>query len=346
MSIFSGGQADFFGLDIGASALRAVQLKTTGNKKEIVRYGQAQLPGNIALSDAPADRQALSQAIAALVKQAGFSTKNVAANLPSSKVFTTVIELDKLAPEDLAKTINYQAESFIPTPLAQSKIDWTILGDSPGNPKKVEILLSSIENIFAEERLQTIEAAGLNVVALEPDSLALVRALIPDNETQPQMVLDIDDFSTDLVITTNGAPRLVRTIQVGAQTIVKAAVQNMGVSDAQAQDYVFKFGLNKDNLDGKVYNAIIGTVDVLIAEIQKSIKFFQTRYPGTTVQKIIVTGGASTLPLFPLYIANKFGINVEIGNSWRNVTYPPAQQNDLLAISNHFGVAAGLAERM
>lgn len=58
-----------------------------------------------------------------------------------------------------------------------------------------------------------------------------------------------------------------------------------------------------------------------------------------------MTGGASSLPEFPLYIANKFGINVEIGNAWRNVQYDMVRQNELMALSNHFGVATGLAER-
>ncbi|HVX58598.1 MAG TPA: type IV pilus assembly protein PilM [Candidatus Saccharimonadales bacterium] len=345
MGIFGGGQNDFFGLDIGTTAMRVVQLKNVSGRKELSHYGQVGLAANVAAAATPADKQALTQAIAQLVKTAGISTKNVAANLPSSKVFTTVIDLDKLAPEDLAKTINYQADSFIPTPLAQSKIDWKITGDSPGNAKKVEVLLSSIENKVSEERLQIIEAAGLNVLALEPDSLALTRALVADADNGALMVLDMDDLSTDLVITVAGIPRLVRTIQLGAATVVRAAAQNMGVADAQAQEYVFKFGLNKDGLEGKLYNAIIGTVDVLVGEIQKSIKFFQSRYGGVPLQKIIVTGGASTLPLFPLYVANKMALNVEIGNSWRNITYPPARQDELLAVSNHFAVAVGLAER-
>lgn len=346
MGILGGGQNDFFGLDIGTTAMRAVQLRTTSGRKELSHYAQVGLAANVAAAATPADKQALTSAIAQLVKSAGITTKNVAANLPSNKVFTTVIDLDKLAPEDLAKTINYQAESFIPTPLASSKIDWKILGDTPGNPKKVEVLLSSIENKVADERLQVIEAAGLNVLALEPDSLALTRALVADNETQTMMVLDMDDLSTDLVITIAGIPRLVRTIQLGSATVVRAAAQNMAIADAQAQEYVFKFGLNKDGLEGRLYNAIIGTVDVLVGEIAKSIKFFQTRYGGVALSKIIVTGGASTLPLFPLYIANKLSINVEIGNSWRNVSYASARQDELLAVSNHFAVAAGLAERL
>jgi len=84
---------------------------------------------------------------------------------------------------------------------------------------------------------------------------------------------------------------------------------------------------------------------LLAAEIDKSIKFFQTRYVGATIDRIIVTGGASTIPEFPLYLANKFGLNVEIGNAWRNVAFSADRQAELLALSNQFSVAVGLAER-
>ena len=84
---------------------------------------------------------------------------------------------------------------------------------------------------------------------------------------------------------------------------------------------------------------------MLVGEIDKSIKFFQTRYQGTKLEKVIVTGGASTIPEFPLYVANKVGLNVEIGNSWRNVAYAQDRRNELLAVSNQFATAVGLAER-
>ena len=124
-----------------------------------------------------------------------------------------------------------------------------------------------------------------------------------------------------------------------------AATKTLGVDAVQAQQFVFKFGLSRDKLEGKVYNAIIGAIDSLVAEIERSIKFFGQRYGGLKLDRIIVTGGASILPELPLYIANKFAINVEIGNAWRNVNVPPARQNEVLAVSSHFAVAVGLAER-
>jgi type IV pilus assembly protein PilM len=256
-----------------------------------------------------------------------------------------VVDFDRLPQAELAKAIRYQADSLIPTPLETSKIDWAVIGDSPKDKTKVEVLLSSVENTFIEQRLDMLESIGLEVIAFEPDNLALTRAMVAQDSGAPQMVLDIGSKSTDLVVTMNGAPRLTRSIPTGAEAIIRAAAQNLNIEDKQARQFVFKFGLGQDKLEGRIYDAIIGTIDILTGEIDKSIKFFQTRYGETKINRMIVTGGASALPEFPLYLANKFGLEVEIGNAWRNVSFSPERQNELLAVSNHFGVAAGLAER-
>ncbi len=343
MSMLS-GVSDFFGLDIGTTAIRLVQLRG-GNPKALVKYAFAPLDSKIAMSDSKADQQKLAQTLRDLLEQANIATRNVAVGVSSDRVFTTVVDIDRLTPDELAKTIRYQADSLIPTPLNESKLDWAVIGDSPKDKTKVEVLLTSVTNQFVENRLDMLESIGLNVIAFEPDSIALTRAIIPSDATAPHMLLDIGNKATDLIVTMEGSPRLIRSIPTGSEAILKAAMQNLNIDEKQAQQFVFKFGLAKGKLEGQIYNAIIGTVDILTSEIEKSIKFFQARYTGTKLERIIVTGGASALPEFPLYLANKFGLNVEIGNAWRNVSFPASRQNELLAVSNHFGVAAGLAER-
>lgn len=341
MSLLS-GVSEFFGLDIGTTSLRVVQLS---RNKQLVTYGMEPIEAKVALSDSKADQQKLATAIQQVITKANISTKNVAVGLSSSRVFTTVVDIERLSPAELEKTIHYQADSIIPTPLAESKIDFAVIGDSPADSNKVEVLISSVSNEFAEGRLDLLESIGLNVIAFEPDNLALTRSLLLPTNTSPQMVLDIGNKSTDLVINMNGAPRLTRSIPTGAEAVVRAAQQNLNIDDKQASEFVFKFGLSQNKLEGQVYHAIINTVDLLVTDIAKSIKFFETRYNGTKIERIVMTGAASALPEFPLHIANKFNLNVEIGNAWANVHYSPERQNELLNVSNHFGVAAGLAER-
>jgi len=345
MGILS-GTADFFGLDIGTTAIRVVELHGGGRIRGLAHYGQIAVDSKVSQSEAHVDQQKIIAAIRQVMSDARISTRNVAVGVPSSRTFTTVVDIDRLSPAELAKTIKFQADSLIPTPLAESKIDWALLGDSPKEASKVEILLSSVSNDFIEKQLDMLEAIGLNVIAFEPESLALSRALLAPDAQAPQMILDVGNRATDLVIAMNGAPRLTRSIPTGSDALVKAAMQNLGIDEAQATQFVFKFGLSKDKLEGQIYNSISGTVEILFQEIEKSIKFFQARYNNAKLERIIVTGGASALPEFPLVVANKFGISVEIGNSWRNVAFPSDKQNELLGFSNHFGVAAGLAERI
>jgi type IV pilus assembly protein PilM len=343
-SLLLPGSGSFFALDIGSTAIRLVELRGGGTPKALIKYAYVPLEGGVALSDSKADQQKLAQIVSQLVNQAHVTTNSVAVGIPSSRVFTTVADVDRMSPGELAKAIPFQADALVPTPLAESKIDWSLLGDSPVDKTKQEILLTSVPNKFVEARLDMLESIGLDVIAFEPDNLAMARALaVPDAGTQ--LILDTGHRATDLVILQAGAPRLTRSIPTGLEAIVRAAAQGLNVDQKQAEQFVFKFGLSQDKLEGQVYQAISGTVDMLTGEVEKSIKFFQKRYTQAKVERIVVTGGASVIPEFPLYLANRFGINVEIGNAWRNVTYSQDRQNELLAISNQFSVAVGLAER-
>lgn len=345
MSFLNGHSSDFFGLDIGSNGIHVVELVSTGNVMSLSKYAYTAIDPKLTASDAKGDQRKTAEIIKNLVSQARITTKNVAVGLPSQRVFTAVVDIERLSADDLKKTIKFQADALIPTPLAESKMDWALLGDSPVDKTKVEILLSSVSNDFTEGRLDMLEAIGLNVIAFEPENLALTRSMLPPDVTKPCTIVDIGAKTTNIVITLGGIPRLTRSIPMGFDTFIQAAMQNLNIDEAQAQQFVLKFGLSKQKLEGQIYQAISGTVDNLTTEIEKSLKFFNARYPNEKMDLLIVTGGASVIAEFPLYLANKFGLNVEIGNAWRNIAFPRERQNELMAISNQFGVAVGLAER-
>lgn len=344
MSILSGG-SDFFGLDISTSAIRLVQLRGSSGNKALARYAYVPVDAKLSRSDSRGDKDKLSTVIRDLVEKSGVLTRNVAASLPSQRVFTTVVDIERLSPGELAKSIRYQADSLIPTALADSKLEWATLGDSPLDKTKLEVLVSSVVNEYLEQRLDMLESIGLNVIAFESESTALARAVTSSDSPGAQMILSMSDLATDLVIVLGGMPRLIRSIPTGYETIVRAASQNLNIDEAQARQFVVKFGMSQEKLEGQVHHAIISTVDILTTEIEKSIKFFHTRYANQKLERVIMTGGASTLPDFPVYMANKLGLDVEIGNAWHNVAFAAEKQNELLAISHQFGVAVGLAQR-
>jgi type IV pilus assembly protein PilM len=280
-----------------------------------------------------------------LLAQAGISTRNVVAGIPSNKTFATVVDLPDLPPQELASTIKYQAEQFIPMAIDEVKLDWAVLGKSLRDTSKIEVLLASVANKFSEARLDLIEGLGLNVVALEPDSLALMRALVPAGSKDAHMIVDFADFTTDIVIVLDNAPRLVRSIPVGVQTLVKAAMQNLNIDNAQAMQFILKFGLYPDRLEGQILKSLDATLEQFAAEVTKSAKFFQSRYPNVPITSIILSGYGLTIPAFGEYISTKTSLATMPGNAWGNVRYSNDVRDTLQQLAPQFGVVVGLAER-
>ena len=344
MKIFN-AVGDFFALDIGATSLRVVQLKKTGHTWSLVRYGLSPIDVKIAMSDAVEDQRKIGDAIIALISQVGLSTTNMVVGIPSNKMFATVVDLPHLSKQELASTIKYQEDQYIPIPIGEAKVDWAVLGPSPREQQKDEVLLAGVTNKFSEQRLDLLEGLGFNVVAIEPDALALTRALIPIGNADPMIILDLGDYATDLVIVVGGAPRLIRSIPVGSKTFIKAAVQTLNIDEGQAQQFIYKFGLHQDKLEGQIFRAVESTLDQLYAEFEKSVKFYQTRYPNSPLRSAVLSGAAAVIPGFGDHITHKSGLPVVIGNAWQNVSYPGNMHEDLMKLASTFSVAVGLAER-
>ncbi len=338
---------EFFALDIGTSAVRIVQLSRHGKNDEwsLVRYGFAPIDVKIGTSDAAEDQKKLGEVILTALGQSGVKTRDVVVGIPSNKTFATVADLDKMTPQELKNNVRYEAEQFIPMPIDEVKIDYALLGESPTDPAKSEVLITSVANSYSENRLEMLENLGLNVVAAEPDSIAMLRAVLPSNATGGAMVFEIGDIASDLVVVKDGAPRLVRSIPVGFQTLVKTAMQNLNVESNQAEQFILKFGLAPDRLEGQVVNAIEGALDQFISEIHKSVNFFQNRYANTPVATVYISGYGAAIPLFAEYIQQKSGISTALANPWQKVQMNPSDKDKLAPIATQFGVALGLAQR-
>lgn len=340
------GVGDFFALDIGTNAVRVIQLAPNGpDSWSLSHFGYAPLDEKLASSSSPESLRKLGEVIMTAVGQSGIKTKNVVIGLPSSKTFTTVIEMPTAPESELRNTIKYQIDQYIPMATNEAKVDWALLGTSLHDPKMQEVLIASTANSYAEERLEFIEGLGLNVIASEPDPLAMIRSLLPPGVPDARLIIDVGEQSTDLAITFGDAPRLVRTIPTGIRSLIKAAVQNLNVQEDQARQFILKFGLAPDRLEGQVYRAIEGTLDNFAVELVKSIKFFQTRYPNTPVGGVMLSGYASVVPGFAEYVASKTSIQATMANPWQKVRVSQSDQQQLAPIASEFATVIGLAQR-
>ncbi len=339
------GLGDFFGLDIGTNAVRVVQLARSGTGWSLLKYGYAPIDAKLAGGDSAESRRRLGEVIMTAVGQAGIKTVNVAVGLPSSKTFSTVVDVPKVSEQELKSMMKYQIDQYIPTPLDETEVDWALLGDSLRVANQYEVLLTSTAKDYAEQRLEMIESIGFNVIAEEPDQIAMIRSLSLNDTQDARLIIDMGENSSDLAVIYAGMPRLVRTIPLGLSSLVRSAVQNLSVQEDQARQFILKFGLAPDRLDGQVVRAIDSTLDNFASEINKSLKFFQTRYESIAVTGILLSGFGASIPQLDSYISNKTNVQVNLANPWQRVQVPASYQQQISPIANEFAVAIGLAQR-
>lgn len=340
------GVGDFFALDIGTNSLRIVQL--SGDIKRgwaLQRYAYVPIDPNLAQDSSELGRQKLGKTILNAVEQAGIRTKNVAVGMPAEKTYTAVIEVPNQNEKDLKKTIGYEIDQYIPMAADEAKADYALLGTSPNDPAKAEVLISSTSIEYAEQLMEMIEQTGLNVIAQEPEALAMARALTPVNAIDAQMIVDLGERSTDIAMTYRMAPRLIRSLSGGMSSLVKTVASTLNVKEEQARQFILKFGLAQDKVEGQVFRALDTVLENFAAELSKSIRFFQTKYVNVKMGGIVLSGFAGSIPFIAEYIEAKTGVPTIQGNPWQLVRVSPDQQNALMSVANEFAVAIGLAER-
>jgi len=340
------GVGDFFSLDIGTNSMRIIQL--AGDDRSgwaLVRYAYVPIEQKLTADTSELGRKRLGEAIMGAVEQAGIKTKSVAVGLPASKTFTSVIETETLPEKELNKVFKYELDKYVPMPMSDAKADYIILGPSPNDPMKTEVLVSSVAREYAETTLETIEQTGLNVIAMEPEPLAMARSLQIPGAIDATLIVDFGEKSTDLVITYQGKPRLVRSIPGGFTQLTTAVTNSLGVKEDQARQFILKFGLAEDKVEGQVFKVLNPSLDTYASELAKSVRFFQTKYLNGKVGGIVLSGYASMIPLFPEYIEAKTNIPTMKGNPWQLVRTTPEQQHALMPVASEFAVVIGLSER-
>ncbi len=340
------GVGDFFALDFGTSSIRLVQLEgDTQHGWSLSKFAYVPVDQKILQDDSDIGQRKRAEVVLGAMQQAGITTKNVAVGLPAGKTYTAVIELPAQNEDDLKKTIQYKLDKYIPMPIDEAQVDYVLLGPSPNNPEVSEVLISSTASKYSESFLEGIESMGLNIVAQEPEPLAMARALSPVGVPDARLIIDLGERSADIVMVYQGAPRLVRSIPGGFQLFVNTTASALSVREDQARQFILKFGLAQDKLEGQVFKTLSTTLESFAMELSKSIKFFQSKYADAPVGGIIMSGFAGIIPFIAEYIEAKTGIPTVQGNPWQLVRVTPEQQQLLKTVANEFAVAIGLAER-
>lgn len=338
-------EENYFGLDLGSSSIKLAQLREIAGKPSLVTYGDIELEEKLIKSDSEIDLQKLSDSIRQLTEDAKVTTKNVVASLDASQSYIATIKTPRLNHNELAESIKYQADKVIPMSIDQVKLDWAVIDDNPES-EELEVLLVAAPTNIADKYLSIVQNAGLELMALEINSIAQSRSLIREIDRKKSLVIvDIGSLYSDITVIDSMIPRLVRSANVGGEVLNRVVSQNLAIDAEQADQFIKKFGMDQTKIEGQIFKTLKPVIDHLAEELNKSIDYFQEKNTGKKIDKIILTGGTSALASLPLYIANATSLTVEIGNPWQNISYPAELTNNLASLSLSYATSIGLSLR-
>lgn len=341
MTLF-GGNNQHFGLDIGANTIRLVQLSGGPEKYTLEAFGVAPIPPGLSESDSKLDRQKLAKIVNDLLKSTQVDNRNVVSAIPGTSVFNAVVKMPPMSQAELSKAIKFQAEQNIPLKLDDVKYDWQVIRQDLQS-KELTVMIIAAAKGKVEQMMDLFGYAELNVTALETATVAMARSL--SSKTEPLvMILDIGSTTTEIAIVENGVLTQTRSFPLAGFALTRAISQNLGLDLGQAEQFKQKFGLSQDKLEGQVYRVIDPVLRNILDEAVRSSKFYQEQF-GKTVNRVVLTGGSSRLPLISEYIKSYMGVEVAFGNPWANISYKPEFSDKLNELASDFATAIGLAMR-
>ena len=345
-------------VDLGSSSIKVVQLKQTAGKYSLVKWGEIPIfDGAAELS--PQDKKSISAArLGEFLAREKILTKNIVGSVSGNQVIVRYVRFPKLSREELNKTIQFEAEPYIPFDIRDVNLGFHIIGEVvEEGQKKMETILVAAKKDVAQTRLDVFDELNLRPVVIDVDVFALQNAYELNCDpavTETAVLVNIGASVTNLAIVENNIPKVVRDVFISGNSFTKAIQRNLACDMKTAEEMKYKHTLlvtaeekektlsNNQKEAIQFSSAVVPVARDLLSEIHKSIDFYISQNPERTVNKIYITGGSSYLKNLNKYLELELKIPVEIFNPLKNIA---GGENVPANLASFLSIAIGLAVR-
>ncbi|MBI5286027.1 MAG: type IV pilus assembly protein PilM [Deltaproteobacteria bacterium] len=340
---------DVVGLDIGSNSIKLIHLIQGKRGWQLINLGIAPLPPDAIVDASIIDSMTVTNTIRELVESHDVTVKDTVSALPGQMVIIKKVGLPAMTEEELAESIQWEAEKYIPFPVADVNIDFQILGTEGEGKGRMEVMLVAVKKDVINDYTNVIVEAGLNPVVVDVDAFALENMFEVNYTTGPNenvAIVNIGASFMTMSILMGGVTTFTRTAPVGGNIFTEGIQKQLNVSFKDAE--TLKLGGKVEGVDGREVSSIMERVsDNMSMEIKRSIDFFLGGGSGGYVTKIYLSGGCSKVKGLATAIQGKTDVVVELVNPFSNVVYNPKvfDPNYIKEVSPLFTVGVGLAIR-
>jgi len=335
-----------FGLDIGATSIKAVWIDKEKEGYFLNSVLTAETPAKGMISESPLDQEEMAQAITKIITDANITTRSVNIALPENQVFTKIIEMPLLSEKELASAIYWEAEQYIPVPLANVTLDYKVISSKNKDEKspKMDVLLVGAPTMLINKYVKVMSMSGLYISAVETEIISIIRSTVIEETFPSSMIIHIGAISTSLAIVRQGTLTFIYSIPTGGMALTRAIAADFGLSLTQAEEYKKVYGLSENSLEGKIGKATEPVITSILTEIKKALAFYNEKYVNDSIKQIILSGGTAKLTRLNTFFANNVGIETVIANPWKVLATQDIPK-EILDDAPEYTIAVGLAMR-
>jgi type IV pilus assembly protein PilM len=339
------------GLDIGSSAVKAVEIKAVGKGYRVVAFGHEPVPADSIVDGAIIDAGAVADAIRRVFDgKKGFKTKEVCASLSGNAVIVKKITLPVMTPSELDDSIAWEAEQYIPFDIQDVNLDYQILdsGTGPDSNGSMEVLLVAAKKEKISDYTSVIAQAGRTPVVVDVDAFALQNAYEANFGLDPREVVVLMNAGASAVninILQGDQSVFTRDISMGGNAYTEAVQKELNLPFESAEQV--KKGIPVDGATFEEVRPMLHAVtDNVLLEIQKTFDFFKATVSSEQIDRIVLSGGASRVDGFNDMLLDRFGVPVEDFNPFSAIAWDAKKlSGDPLEVAPTAAVAVGLALR-
>lgn len=328
ISFFSKGAAGrTLGVDIGHDNLKVVEVEIGRNRMKILKAGIAPTPLHSVVEGQVVMPEAVALTLRELLDSLDVSARHCIGSVTGANVILRPINVPRQKPSDLSKTLVIEAQKYLSTAPEENYLEAPLLPMPSGvePDSEMPVLLVAAPCTLVDSRVQTMELAGLEPLAMDVNALAVIRALLPnapdlDSGDTPTTValVDLGASYTEVTIVYGQVPVFTRTIPIGGTSFTNALAGVLGVDFDEAQ--TIKHSLSADandeaGTDATASRVIHSLLEELVRDIRRSLAYYASTLDSENldgpVDRVLLLGGGSQLIHTADYFGNVLQMNVQ-----------------------------------
>lgn len=337
------------GLDIGSGCIKIVRLLDSKEGYELDLFDMVQTPTDAFQDGIITDKGSMLAALQQLLNKAGVKGGDAVLGVSGhSSVIIKRITLPMMTEEELATSIRYEAEQYIPFDINDVNIDFQILGPKQDEEGQMDVVLVAVKKNVVNSLVEIAEQAGLDTVIVDVDSFALGNMYEVNYNMADRPIaalVNVGAANTNINIIQEGLPVFTRDSAMGSNYHTEALVRELGVSREDAE--LLKAGRAVEGVDPISANTVIAAAsEEIYGEISRSFEYFRSSVGFEEISGIILSGGAAIIKGFRETMAERLGIGVVLAEPFSGIRVSEKMDRHLLnEMAPIASVAMGLALR-